>query len=74
MSTVDIGFLGVTIFHVTLSGSQYLYHVVAIKILNKIMIQVENINKNTVLNVVEMNFDVVVSVSSALFVPETQGM
>ena len=38
------------------------------------MIQVDNINKNTVLNVVEMNFDVVVSVSSALFVPETQGM
>ena len=74
MSTVDIGFLGVTISHVTLSGSQYLYNVVAIKILNKKMIQVENINKNTMLNVVKMNFDVVVSVSSALFVPETKSM
>ena len=63
-----------TIFHVTLSGSQYLYNVVAIKILNKIMIQVENINKITMLNVVKMNLDVVISVSSALFVPETQGM
>ena len=63
-----------TIFHVTLSDSQYLYNVVAIKILNKIMIQVENINKITMLNVVKMNLDVVVSVSSALFVPETQGM
>ena len=38
------------------------------------MIQVENINKNTMLNVVKMNFDVVVSVSSALFVPETKSM
>ena len=74
MSTVNIGFLGVTISHVTLSGSQHLYNVVAIKILNKIMIQVENINKITMLNVVKMNLDVVISVSSALFVPETQGM